>query len=124
MIVIVKAFHTAQLVLPAALCLFVMGCKPQAPDLERQRTIEKHNEQLSSEISDMHKRIREAGEINPGLRETIDERRQAVNQALSRKAELRRRETTLKLRVIELESRLKTFRDEFKSLQSKAVSQN
>lgn len=124
MIVIVKVFHTAQLVLPTVLCLFVAGCKPQAPDLERQRTIEKHNEQLSAEISDMHKRIHEAGEITPGLRETIDERRQAVNQALSRKAELRRRETTLRLRVIELESRLKTFRDEFKSLQSKAVSQN
>ena len=45
-------------------------------------------------------------------------------RADKRKAELRRRETTLRLRVIELESRLKTFRDEFKSLQSKAVSQN
>ena len=122
MIESVKPLYIAPVVLAAAMSLTLTGCKPQAPDLERQRTIEAHNQQLSSEIDNMQKRIREAGDITPGLREKIEERRQQVNDALARKTELRRKETALKLRHIELESRLKEFRDTFKSLQSKAVT--
>ena len=95
MIESVKPLYIAPVVLAAAMSLTLTGCKPQAPDLERQRTIETHNQQLSSEIDNMQKRIREAGEITPGLREKIEERRQQVNDALARKTDLRRKETAL-----------------------------
>ena len=63
-----------------------------------------------------------AGELTPGLREKIAERRHAINSELARKADLRRSETSLKLRSIEMETRLKAFRDTFKNLQSAAAA--
>ncbi|MBR2126548.1 MAG: hypothetical protein IJ943_07415 [Akkermansia sp.] len=122
MIESVNSFRIVPVLLTAALSLCTTGCKPQAPDLERQRTIETHNQQLSKEIDDMQKRIREAGELTPGLREKIAERRHAINSELARKADLRRSETSLKLRSIEMETRLKAFRDTFKNLQSAAAA--
>ena len=100
------------------------SCKPQAPDLERLRAVETANEQLRKDISDMQKRIREAGEIRDDLKPLIDERRRAVNEALSQKSALRRQETALRLRYIELESRLKAFRDKFNDMKSSVANQN
>jgi chromosome segregation ATPase len=120
----VKLFCLSTLVLSAAVLCLSTGCKPQAPDLERLRAVETSNEQLRQKISDMQKRIREAGEHQPGLQEQIEERRQAINQTLARKTELRRKETALKLRYIELESRLKEFRAEFSDMQNKIVNSN
>ncbi len=122
MIESVKSSIIIPTLLTMALCMAVTGCKPQAPDLERQRTINTHNQQLSKEIDDMQKRIREAGEITPGLQEAINARRAEINTALSHKADLRRTETSHKLRCIELDSRLNTFRDTFKSMQSNAAA--
>lgn len=119
----VKLFSISTLILStAALCITSTGCKPQAPDLERLRAVETSNEQLRRKISDMQKRIREAGNADADLREQIETRRQAINETLTRKTELRRKETALKLRYIELESRLKAFRAEFGEMQSKIVN--
>lgn len=76
------------------------------------------NEQLRTKISDMQKRIREAGEEIPDLAEQINDKQQAINTTLSRKISLRRTETNLRLRYIELDSRLKTFRAEFAAMQN------
>ncbi len=118
----VKSLHIVPILLGTTLILAATGCKPQAPDLERQRTIEAHNQQLSKEIDDMQKRIREAGELTPDLREKIADSRHKINSELARKADLRRNETNQKLRCIELESRLKAFRDTFKNLQGAAAA--
>ena len=114
----VKLFSLSTLILSAAFLTLGTGCKPQAPDLERQRAVDSSNEQLRSKISDMQKRIREAGAEIPDLREQIDDKRQAINDTLARKTELRRKETNLRLRYIELESRLKTFRADFAEMQN------
>lgn len=119
----VKLFPITTLILfVAAMCLGSTGCKPQAPDLERLRTVEANNEQLRTKIAEMQKRIREAGEETPDLEPHIADKRQAINDTLARKTELRRKETNLKLRYIELESRLKAFRAEFASMQNEIAN--
>ena len=121
----VKFFPLATL-LPgvALLSLCMSSCEPQAPDLERLRAVETNNEQLRKDISDMQKRIREAGEIENDLKQRIEERRKAVSDALARKGELRRQDTDLRLRYIELESRLKVFRAKFNKMKSSVAKQN
>lgn len=113
-----KFFSLSTLILGAAFPILCTGCKPQAPDLERQRAVDASNEQLRTKISDMQKRIREAGEEIPDLAEQINDKQQAINTTLSRKISLRRTETNLRLRYIELDSRLKTFRAEFAAMQN------
>lgn len=107
----------------AVLCLTGTGCKPQAPDLERLRTVETNNEQLRQKIADMQKRIREAGEETPGLKEQIETRTEAINNTLAHKTELRRKETNIRLRYIELDERLNKFRTEFNKLQKDIAQQ-
>lgn len=109
-------------VISTALCLTSVSCKPQAPDLERQRVVESHNQKLSEEIAAMRQRIRQAGEITPGLREQIETGRNNVREALARKEELRRQETATKLRYIELETRWNQFRATFDDLKSRAAA--
>lgn len=120
----VKRFSIVSLLLCSALVLSLPACKQQAPDLERQRAVETRNEQLRKEIADMQKRIREAGEATPDLKQIVETRRNEVNEALARKTELRKQETKLKLHYIELESRLKAFRDTFRNIQSSIANQN
>ena len=120
----VKRFSIVSLLLCSALVLSLPACKQQAPDLERQRAVETRNEQLRKEIADMQKRIREAGEATPDLKQIVETRRNEVNEALTRKTELRKQETKLKLHYIELESRLKAFRDTFRNIQSSIANQN
>ena len=120
----VKRFSIVSLLLCSALALSLPACKQQAPDLERQRAVETRNEQLRKEIADMQKRIREAGEATPDLKQIVETRRNEVNEALARKTVLRKQETKLKLHYIELESRLKAFRDTFRNIQSSIANQN
>lgn len=120
----VKLFSTTIMLLStAALCLTGAGCKPQAPDLERLRTVETNNEQLRQKIADMQKRIREAGTEIPDLKEQIDTRTEAINNTLAHKTELRRKETAVRLRYIELDTRLNEFRTEFNKMQKDIAQQ-
>jgi|GEM_PF-1447265 len=100
------------------------ACKPQAPDMERLSTLQRNNAELRREIARMHALIRQAGEDTPELQQQIDRRNGEVVAAYKQMEALREKETELKMRRIELESRLDTFRDTFARLQNEIAAQN
>lgn len=72
----------------------------------------------------MHALIRFAGEDIPELPQQIDRRNSEVVAAYKQMEALREKETELKMRRIELESRLDSFRDTFTRLQNEIAVQN
>lgn len=71
----------------------------------------------------MLSRIRQAGEETPQLQEQIDQRNLELESALRRRTALRQQERDLKLRCIELEGRLKTFRSTFEEMKNSIAKQ-
>ncbi|MBQ1961060.1 MAG: hypothetical protein II349_06020 [Akkermansia sp.] len=102
----------------------IAACKPQAPDMERLSSLQRNNAELRREIARMHALIRQAGEDTPDLQQQIDRRNGEVVAAYKQMEALRERETELKMRRIELESRLDSFRDTFARLQNEIAAQN
>ena len=72
----------------------------------------------------MHALIRQAGEDSPELPQQIERRNSEVVAAYKQMEALREKETELKMRRIELESRLDSFRDTFARLQNEIAVQN
>lgn len=109
---------------PLACLAVLVGCKPQAPDMERLSSIQKHNAELRQEISRMQTLIFQAGEDTPGLQEQIDKRNNDVVEDYKQLETLQARETELKMRRIELEGRMNTLRDTFRQLQNELANQH
>lgn len=70
----------------------------------------------------MQQLINEAGDIEPGLAESIESKEQALAAALNELKNLKREETEAKLRVIQLQDRLDAFRSNFRLLQSETAN--
>lgn len=68
--------------------------------------------------------IKQAGEDTPDLAQQIDKRNSDVVAAYQQIEALRQKETRLKMRCIELETRLNTFRDTFTQLQNEIAVRN
>lgn len=100
------------------------ACKPQAPDMERLSALQRNNAELRKEIARMQTLIRQAGEDTPELQQQIERRNSEVVAAYKQMEALREKETELKMRRIELESRLDSFRDTFARLQNEIAVQN
>ena len=100
------------------------ACKPQAPDMERLSALQRNNAELRKEIARMQTLIRQAGEDTPELQQQIERRNSEVVAAYKQIEALREKETELKMRRIELESRLDSFRDTFARLQNEIAVQN
>lgn len=120
----VKTRFSVWLVAGAVALMSLVACKPQAPDMERLSSLQRNNAELRREIARMHALIRQAGEDTPELQQQIDHRNGEVVAAYKQMEALREKETELKMRRIELESRLDTFRDTFARLQNEIASQN
>lgn len=123
MIGCVKTFSTASILFLLGLGMFPLACKPQAPDVERLSSLQNTNSQLREEIGQMQALIRQAGEDTPQLQEQITQRNQEVESALRQRTALRQRETDLKLRYIELDGRLKAFRNTFEEMKNNVANQ-
>ena len=120
----VKRRFSVWLVAGAVALTAIAACKPQAPDMERLSSLQRNNAELRREIARMHALIRQAGEDTPDLQQQIDRRNGEVVAAYKQMEALRERETELKMRRIELESRLDSFRDTFARLQNEIAAQN
>lgn len=120
----VKRSFLVRVVAGAVVCAMVTGCKPQAPDMERLSALQRHNAELRKEIAQMHSVINQAGEDTPGLSQQIERRNAEVVAAYKQMESLREKETELKMRRIELESRLDSFRDTFARLQNELATQH
>lgn len=92
--------------------------------MERLTSLQKANEQLREEIGHMQALIRQAGADTPHLQENITGHSQEVESALRRRTSLRQQETDLKLRYIELDSRLKSFRNTFEEMKNSVANQS
>lgn len=120
----VKTRFSVWLVAGAVALTAMVACKPQAPDMERLSALQRNNAELRKEIARMHALIRQAGADTPDLQQQIDRRNSEVVAAYKQMEALREKETELKMRRIELESRLDSFRDTFTRLQNEIAVQN
>lgn len=91
--------------------------------MERLASLQDTNNQLREEIGRMQALIRQAGEDTPQLQEQITQRNQEVESALRQRTSLRQQETDLKLRYIELDGRLKAFRNTFEDMKNNVANQ-
>ncbi|MBR5523400.1 MAG: hypothetical protein IKV82_08050 [Akkermansia sp.] len=119
-----KRQFSVWLVAGAAMLATMTACKPQAPDMERLSALQRNNAELRMEIARMQALIRQAGEDTPELQQQIERRNSEVVAAYKQMEALREKETELKMRRIELESRLDSFRDTFARLQNEIAVQN
>ncbi len=120
----VKRSFSVWMVAGIVLPVMIMGCKPQAPDLERLSALQRHNAELRKDIARMQLLVRQAGADVPELPQQIERRNSEVVAAYKQMEALREKETELKMRRIELESRLDSFRDTFARLQNEIANQN
>lgn len=118
----VKFFVPAMMITACGILPLAVSCKPQAPDVEKLNAIKQQNDQLRREIQAMQTRIRQAGNDLPELPEQITQRTAEVTDALKSFSALQEEETNLKLRAIELEGRLRTFRNTFNEMKKNVAN--
>ena len=70
----------------------------------------------------MQQIVKQAGDIDPGLAESIKAKEQELAAALNELKQLKRQQTDAKLRVIQLQDRLDAFRSNFRLLQSETAN--
>ena len=104
------------------LTISLCSCTQQTPDPEQLRAAHEQNAAMRQEINRMQQLISKAGELQPGLAETIAAKEQELVNALNELKELKSKETETKLRVIELQDRLDAFRSNFRILQSETAN--
>ncbi len=104
------------------LALATVGCKPQGTNIDKLNELQRRNAQLRQDIADMKNIIRRAGEDEPNLQEQIDARNKEVVQAYETLKALKAQETEVRMRRIELEGRLESFRESFRELQNRIVA--
>lgn len=120
MIASVKIFSfslIAVAVAAGALPLF-SGCAPKTTDPEQLRAIHERNAELRHEIAQMEGLIQQAGDPIPDLDDQIAAKETEIAAAIRELDELSRRETDMRLRVIELQDRLDAFRASFRMMQN------
>lgn len=98
------------------------SCYPQADNPEQLRLAHEQNAALNKEIIRMQQLIKQAGDIEPGLAESIEAKEQELTAALNELKQLKHQQTEAKLRVIQLQDRLGAFRSNFRILQSETAN--
>lgn len=106
----------------ALLGLTLSSCYPKADNPEQLRLAHEQNAALRQEIIRMQQLIREAGDIEPGLAESIEVKEQDLTKALNEIKQLKHSQTEAKLRVIQLQDRMDAFRSNFRMLQSETAN--
>ena len=96
-------------------------CTPQTDNPEQLRLAHEQNAALRQELVRMQQLIKQAGEPDPTLADTIQTREQELADALNQLKKIKRQETEAKLRTIELQDRLDAFRSAFRMLQSETA---
>ncbi len=96
-----------------------LGCKPQGVNIDELTELQRRNTLLRQEIAEMKTLIRRAGAEDPNLQEQLDARNRDVVQAYETLKSLQAQETQLRMRRIELEGRLDSFRETFRELQNR-----
>lgn len=112
-----KIYRPAYAALLSVLPALVIACKPQTPNLEKINELQHRNAALRQEIADMESLIKRAGADVPDLPEKLAAQAAEESRAYEKKTAMQAKETELRLRRIELESRLENFRTTFKGLQ-------
>ncbi len=79
---------------------------------------------MRSEIVRMHTLIEQAGEDTPQLEETIAAREKELTELLMELDTLNKKETEARLRVIELQDRLDSFRASFRIMQNEIANRH
>lgn len=97
--------------------LLLIGCDSRTPNPEQLSLLHQQNAQLNKQINAMQALIEQAGEDIPNLAEQIKNKEAEVAEAIKEVDDLNRRESEMKLRVIELQDRLDAFRDSFRRMQ-------
>lgn len=118
----ILSFLPVLCVLGAAAWLPMSGCTPKTTDPEQLRAIHEQNAELRSEIAQMQGLIKEAGEDVPNLNEQIADKEAEIAAAIRELDELDRKETDMRLRVIELQDRLDAFRAAFRMMQNEIAN--
>lgn len=103
------------------LAALLSSCTPQTDNPEQLRLAHEQNAAMRKELARMQQLIKQAGEPDPALPETIQTREQELADALNQLKEIKRKETEAKLRAIELQDRLDAFRSAFRMLQSETA---
>ncbi|MBE6416620.1 MAG: hypothetical protein E7032_08845 [Akkermansiaceae bacterium] len=106
----------------AACSVMLSSCYPQADNPEQLRLAHEQNAALNKEIIRMQQLIKQAGDIEPGLAESIEAKEQELTAALNELKQLKHQQTEAKLRVIQLQDRLDAFRSNFRILQSETAN--
>lgn len=93
------------------------ACEQQGTNIAKLNELQRRNAALRMEIADMHALIQRAGADVPGLADQLDALSREERLAYENRSVLKAKETDLRLRRIELEGRLETFRTTFNELQ-------
>lgn len=102
--------------------LLGVGCAPKPIDPEQMRALHEQNAALRQEISQMEAMIQQAGDDVPDLPDKIAEKEAAIASMIKQLDELDRHETDYRLRTIELQERLDTFRAQFRRMQDEIAN--
>ncbi len=102
--------------------VLLSSCYPQTDNPEQLRLAHEQNAVLRKEIVRMQQIVKQAGDIEPGLAESIEAKEKELTAALNELKQLKRQQTEAKLRVIHLQDRLDAFRSNFRLLQSETAN--
>ena len=94
---------------------------PQTDNPEQLRLAHEQNAAMRKELTRMQQLIKQAGEPDATLPDTIHTREQELADSLNQLKQIKRQETEAKLRVIELQDRLDAFRTNFRMLQNETI---
>lgn len=100
----------------------LIGCAPKTTDPEQLRAMHEQNAELRQEIAHMQGLIEQAGEDIPDLQDRITTKEAEIAAAIRELDELNRKETDMRLRVIELQDRLDAFRASFRMMQNEIAN--
>lgn len=98
------------------------SCGPQPANPERLLAVHEENAAIRREINRMQALIKHAGEDIPGLAEQVAAREAQIAAAIKELVALGRKETDTKLRIIELQDRLDSFRAAFRMMQNNVAN--
>lgn len=106
----------------ALLALPLSSCYPQVDNPEQLRQAYEQNAALRQKIAQMQQVIKQAGDIEPGLAESIEAKEQELANSLNELKRLKHKQTEARLRIIQLQDRLDAFRSNFRILQSETAN--
>lgn len=109
---------TVKAMAAAAILLAMASCRPGETDPQKMQSLLERNAAMREEIGEMQAHIARAGEADPTLQDKLSDVENRLAEAYREADILERKESSLDIRLLELQDRLDSFLNQFKQMQA------